>query len=90
MDDNGEQTPIDATLYRDGVRLVVGSTLPPRHELVRRQGVISGVIVRETQLEDVGERYWCQVEREGEIVAVTTETHILVGGETPTLCFLKN
>ena len=80
VDEAGEQTPIDATPFRNGERLVTDG-LPARHQLTRRTGAVDGVLVGGTKLEDVGSRYWCAVEREGEVLAVTRETHILVGGE---------
>ena len=73
-------TPIDATPVRDGEPLMTGS-LPERHQVTRRTGVVDGVLVVETREEDQGARYWCQVERDGQMVAITRETHILVGGE---------
>ena len=80
ISDTGEETPIDATPIRNGERLVVDS-LPARHELVKKGGVVCGVLVRETQREDQEGVYWCQVEGGGEVVAFTRKTHILVGGE---------
>ena len=80
ISDTGEETPIDATPIRNGERLVVDS-LPARHELVKKGGVVRGVLVRETQREDQEGVYWCQVEGGGEVVAFTRKTHILVGGE---------
>ena len=80
MSETGEMIPIDATPIRDGDPLITGS-LPDRHQVTRRTGVVDGVVVEKTRGEDQGARYWCQVEVEGHPAVVTRETHILVGGE---------
>ena len=76
--ETGDVIPIDATPMRDGEPLITGS-LPARHRVRRRTGVVDGVVVERTQVDDEGVRYWCRVEIEG---VVTRQTHILVGGKS--------
>ena len=77
----GEEIPIAATPYRNGERLVTGSSLPPRHQLTVKYGVVAGVLITFTKYEDAGSKYRCMVENnEGEIVALTGQTRVLVGG----------
>ena len=77
----GEEVPIAATPYRNGERLVTGSSLPPRHQLTVKFGVVAGVLITFTKYEDAGSKYRCMVENnDGEIVALTGQTRVLVGG----------
>ena len=80
MSNAGEDIPIAATPYLNGERLATGS-LPPRHQLVVRERVVAGVVIVPTTHEDAGSRYRCMVEgEEGEVVAITRQTRIIVGG----------
>ncbi|CAI8001958.1 hypothetical protein GBAR_LOCUS3288, partial [Geodia barretti] len=80
--ETGDVIPIDATPIRDGEPLITGS-LPARHQVRRRTGVVDGVVVQRTQADDEGVRYWCRVEIEDHPAVVTRQTHILVGDGRP-------
>ena len=81
MDDDGNETPISATLYRNSEQLNPYS-LPDRHQAYApERGIVAGIIVNPTQYEDVGTQYQCGVEVDGEEVVRSRKTNLLVGGE---------
>lgn len=75
-----EAIPIAATPYRNSERLLTGVNLPDRHQLLLLDGVVAGIVITPTRPEDGGVRYHCEIERDGEVVRVSTETQLLVGG----------
>ena len=80
IDNAGEETPIDATLYR-GLERINPVFPPERHQAYQPAGVVAGVIVVPTEYEDAGVRYRCEVEGRGGEVVRTREAKLLVGGE---------
>ena len=81
VNDAGDEIPIAATLYRNSESFTTANR-PNRHQVYLPDRVAAGVVVNPTLDEDAGTRYHCEVEDgEGEVVAVSTETRLLVGGQ---------
>ena len=80
VDDAGDEFPITAIPYRNSERLT-SLNKPERHHLHVTRGKVAGVVVSPTRYEDTGARYWCQVERGGQVVAETQQAQLVVGGE---------
>lgn len=78
----GDEIPIDAVLYRNSERFnTVPSFSPDRHQAHIKDRAVAGIVIRSTEYEDAGSRYYCEVESNGGEVVRSRVTKILVGGE---------